>query len=137
MKKATVWTTSGMIALATLLMAPPRQANAIPQFKKEWDAMYMDADSGDAAVQQLTAAAKKAKCNVCHAGKSKKKRNAYGAELSMLLDKKEDKKDVEKIKEALKKVAAMHSVDGDDSSPTWGEVFASGSLPPEEEVGSE
>ena len=135
MKKATGWTLSTMIALTTLLLASADDAGAIPQFKKEWDAMYTDADSSDAAVQELTAAAKKAKCNVCHAGRSKKMRNPYGADLSMLLDKKEDKKDVEKIKEALKKVEAMHSVSGDDNSPTWGEVFASGQLPPQEEAG--
>ena len=137
MKEASVWLLCGAIVIGASLAISPREASAIPQFKKEWDAIYMDDDSTDAAVVELTTAAKKAKCNVCHAGKSKKKRNAYGAELSKLLKKTKDNKDVYKIKEAIEQVSEMHSVAGDDSSPTWGEVFASGTLPPDKEVDGE
>ena len=46
-----------------------------------------------------------------------------------LLDRKKDAKNPEKIIEALEKVAAMHSVEGDDTSPTYGELIKAGKLP--------
>ena len=73
---------------------------------------------------------KKAKCNICHQGrKDKHNRNAYGVQLAELVDMKKDGKNAEKLKEALVKVAAMHSVAKDDKSPTYGELIADGKLP--------
>jgi hypothetical protein len=66
-----------------------------------------------------------AKCNVCHFGKSKKDRNAYGEALADLLDKKEDKDNVEKIRASLEKVAGMEGPDG----ATFGDRMKAGKLP--------
>ena len=109
------------VAIAVAILSP-RPAAAIPQFQKEYLALYEESPIAEAA--------KKAKCFNCHQGKkSKKNRNAYGVELSKLLDKKKDKKEKEKIIEALKKVGEMHTVEGDDSSPTYAELIADGKLP--------
>ncbi len=118
-----------VVILANILASP---AQAIPPFKKQFDAMYVEGNKDTAFV----ATVKKAKCFVCHDRKkddegkaSKKNRNAYGEELSKLLDKKADKKNVEKIKKALLQVAAIHSNPKDDKSPTFGELIKSGKLP--------
>ena len=70
-----------------------------------------------------------AKCNVCHVGKSKKDRNAYGHALADLLDKKEDAKDVAKIRAALEKVAGMPSDPAKADSVTFGDLIKQGKLP--------
>lgn len=101
------------------------QAHAIPNFQKQFLAKYVEGNSN----AEFVAAVKEAKCNVCHKGKKKKDRNAYGMELSKLLDKKEDKDNVDKIQEALDKVAAMKSDPKDEKSPTFGELIKEGKLP--------
>jgi len=72
-----------------------REAFAIKQFADEFKAMYVKEGT------PLAAAVDEAKCNVCHLPESKKERNAYGHALAERLDKKEDAKNVEKIKAAL------------------------------------
>jgi len=83
-------------------------------------------DSSDPAEKALAAAVETAKCNLCHKGKEKKDRNAYGEALAELLDKKEDAKNVDKIRKALETVAAKASPDG---GPTFGELIKAGKLP--------
>jgi len=123
MKKAMLVIVCGAFAMGLI----HNTAYAIPQFAKEFAAMYADEDGTDAQ-KALAAKVKKVKCNVCHdaESKSKKDRNDYGAELSELLDKKEDKDNKEKIHEALEKVAAMKS---SDDGPTYGELLKEGKLP--------
>lgn len=101
-------------------------AFAIKEFFDEFKAVYVKPDSSDANEKALAAEVETAKCNVCHAGSSKKERNPYGNALADLLDKKEDKKDTAKIRGALEKVAAMPSGDG---KPTFGELIKQGKLP--------
>ena len=79
------------------------EAFAIKQFSDEFKEMYVKEGS------PLAAEVETAKCNVCHVGKSKKDRNAYGEALAKLLDKKEDKDNVEKIRQALETVAKESS----------------------------
>ena len=112
--------------MAVAVGAAPRQAFAIKDFFDEFKAVYVKPDSADANEKALVAAVETAKCNVCHAGSDKKERNAYGNALADLLDKKEDKKNVEKIRQALETVAAMPSVAG---GPTFGELLKQGKLP--------
>ncbi len=120
--------TGALVALVVCVVAVPT-AEAIPAFKKEFDALYAKKD-GTEAEQALAAAVEKAKCNVCHvAGKEKKVRNAYGDALAELLDKKADEKDKEKIIASLKKVEEMKSIKDDESSPTFGELIHEGKLP--------
>lgn len=103
-----------------------RPAFAIKQFHDEFKAVYVKPDSSDPAEKALAMAVDAAKCNVCHKGKEKKDRNAYGNALADLLDKKEDAKNMEKIRKALETVAAMKSADG---GPTFGELIKMGKLP--------
>lgn len=117
------------VATASVLWVAVPSAQAIPPFKKEFEAKYLKKDSSDPKDVALVEAVAKVKCNVCHKGKDKKMRNAYGDALAELLDKKADAKNPEKIQEALDKVAGMHSVSGDSASPTFGDLLKEGKLP--------
>ena len=102
---------------------PVREAYAIPKFAEEFKAMYVKDGT------PLAAAVEEAKCNVCHMGKSKKDHNAYGNALAERLDKKEDAKNVEKIRKALEEVAALPSDPAKADAPTFGQLIADGKLP--------
>ena len=105
-----------MLAVGSFaLSATP--AFAVKQFYDEFKNVY-----GSSLDQ---AAVAKAKCNICHEGKSKKDKNAYGKALDKLLDRKTDAKNPAKIREALESVAGMKSPSG----KTWGEIIKSGKLP--------
>ena len=54
---------------------------------------------------------------------------AYGNALAELLDKKEDAKNVDKIRESLEKVAAMPSDPAKADGPTFGALIEQGKLP--------
>ncbi|NCY02373.1 MAG: hypothetical protein EBX36_05555 [Planctomycetia bacterium] len=106
-----------------------REAFAIKQFFDEFKAVYVKPDSADPAEKSLAAEVDAAKCNVCHMGSSKKERNAYGNALAERLDKKEDAKNVEKIRKALEEVAALPSDPAASGSPTFGALLKQGKLP--------
>ena len=112
------------LAVAVVATTAARPAFAIKQFFDEFKELYVNAEGSDSE-KALAEAVATAKCNVCHFGKSKKNRNAYGEALDALLDKKEDKKNVEKIRESLEKVAAMEGPDG----KTYGARMKAGMLP--------
>ncbi len=130
MKKLLALTLSCVVALSMLFRA--RQADAIPAFFKEFQAMYVKKDSADPKEKALVEGVAKVKCNVCHVGTKKKERNAYGEELSKLLDKKEDIKNAPKIQDALKTVADMPSDPANSQSPTFGQRLQEGKLPVED-----
>ena len=65
-------------ALALILSLAQSPAEAIPPFQKEFVKMYAPPGS------PLAAKVKKVKCNICHKGKKKKNRNAYGDALAKL-----------------------------------------------------
>lgn len=133
-----------VLAVAVSLTICPlvRTAGAIPAFQKQFWNKYLG-DQADPEFVQLVK--KKVKCNLCHdptkrtpeGRKSKKFRNEYGEELSKLLDRKEDKKNTEKIVKALETVAQINVDKDDPQSPTFGQLIAQGKLPagqpPEEE----
>ena len=129
-----------MLFLAALmaagLLAIPNgpAAKADPSFKKQFEVKYVKKDSSDPMDVAFAAKVKKARCNVCHVGKNRKMRNAYGAELSKLLDRKMDRKNKEKIQQALDTVAALKSNPDDENSPTFGELLAQGELPASDEA---
>ncbi len=114
-------------------------AQAIPAFYKGFQEKYLKTDSTEESDKTFAdLVTKKAKCNVCHEGRSKKMHNAYGLKLKDLLKKDdfkaarvkaEPEKCNEEINAALDKVAAMKS--GGDDSPTYGELIAQGKLPGE------
>jgi hypothetical protein len=77
----------------------------------------------------LAAEVERVKCNVCHVGKDKKERKAYGKALDERLDKKADKDDKEKIRKMLEEVAALPSDPDKKDSPTFGDLIKAGKLP--------
>ncbi|MFM7206711.1 MAG: hypothetical protein ACKO4T_08590 [Planctomycetaceae bacterium] len=109
--------------VALVLGGLTREAFAIKQFADEFKATYVKDGT------PLAAAVDEAKCNVCHVGKSKKDRNAYGNALAERLDKKDDKVNKEKIQKALDDVAALSSDPAKPDAPTFGELIAAGKLP--------
>lgn len=133
MKKACCALLTAALFAGSASVFPTSQAQADPAFKKGFETLYVKKDSTDPKDVALADAVKKAKCNVCHMGKSKKMRNAYGEELAKLLDRKKDRKNTAKIEEAIKKVGEMKSDTDDENSPTYGELIAEGKLPVEVE----
>jgi len=117
------------MTVAIVVGLSSRPAFAIKQFSDQFKAMYVKAESANPNEKALAAEFETAKCNVCHVGKNKKERNAYGESLADLLDKKEDKEDTAKIKKSLETVAAMPSEKGNDKSPTFGDLIKEGKLP--------
>jgi hypothetical protein len=118
-----------LVALGLWVGLSQGSARAIPPFKKEFDAKYVKADSTEEADKALAKAVDKVKCNTCHLGKDKKKRNTYGEQLAELLDKKEDAKNKEKIQKALETVSALKIDPEKDDSPTFGDLLKAGKLP--------
>ena len=103
-----------------------QSAFALPAVCKLWiENAYADSPVAEAA--------KEAKCNICHYGKSKKNRNDYGTCLSKLGVTKDAynslKDDPEKLeatlKELFKKAESAKSVGG----KTFGELIKAGKLP--------
>ncbi|MEI6255831.1 MAG: hypothetical protein WCQ77_04205 [Planctomycetota bacterium] len=117
------------MAVALACGSSAREAFAIKQFFEEFKAIYVKPESVDPAEKVLATEVESAKCNVCHVGSSKKERNSYGEALAERLDKKEDAKNVEKIKKALEEVAALPSDAANASSPTFGALLKEGKLP--------
>ena len=110
---------------------------AIMGFQKQFLALYVDKNDSK---EFVTLVKKQAKCFVCHdavklndKGKlSKKFRNPYGQQLSKLLDKKTDKKNIEKIRKAMGQVAKMKAdpkATKDSKGPTFGDRIKQGKLP--------
>lgn len=109
------------LVVAIGVTASGSPAFAIKQFADEFKAVYVKDGT------PLAAEVEQAKCNVCHVGKNKKDRNAYGEALAELLDKKEDKDNKDKIRQALETVAAKPSAGA--GSPTFGDLIKEGKLP--------
>ena len=102
------------------------QADAFPQFQKQFIVTYVEVEGSD-----FPELSKKESCYVCHQGKKVKNhysRNAFGKALGEYLDKK-DRKDKEKIVASLKKVAEESSDPSNAEAPTFGELIAEGKLP--------
>jgi len=126
MNKVCLFALCGMVAGALVVQA--QTAYAVAAFRKEFEKKYVNKEPATDAEKSLLAVVKKAKCNVCHVGKKKKERNAYGQALSEELTKK-DSKNKEKIRAALEKVAEMKSDPDDPASPTFGQRIQEGQLP--------
>lgn len=123
MTRSTIPFRLAVLGLSFALAGSAREAFAIKQFADEFKEVYVKEGT------PLAAEVETAKCNVCHKGKSKKDRNAYGEALAKLLDKKEDKANKEKIRQALETVAKESSDPSKPDAPTFGELIAEGKLP--------
>lgn len=110
-----------------LVMGMARPAAAVLQFYKVYKAEYLDNHPD----QEFAAEAMKPtnRCFACHQGKKRKNHNPFGEELTKLLDRKKDSKDVEKISASIKQVLAEHVDPNDPNSETYGERLAAGKWP--------
>jgi hypothetical protein len=104
-------------------------ASARPQYNTQFKDKYIDPNSKDPAKVKLEKAFATAKCGVCHEGKDKKVRNAYGKDLEKILGKNEKAKD--KIDKALDEVGEMKSDASNPNSKTYAERLKEGLLPVE------
>lgn len=129
MRRACLVAVCAFLGVAALATSGAQTARAIAPFKKEFDNKYVKKSPETAEEKSLAEAAKTAKCNVCHAGKSKKTRNPYGAALAEILDKKKDAKNVDKIRAALDTVAEHPSDKNNPNSPKYGDLIKQGKLP--------
>jgi hypothetical protein len=129
MRKALLYTLSGILVAAALLWLATPSARAIKPFSDQFKAKYVKEKPANDKEKALAEAVAKVKCLVCHEGKSKKNRNPYGRQLAELLDKKTDKENVEKIRKALDKVAKTKVDAKKKDSPTFGDRIAQGKLP--------
>lgn len=111
--------------LATTVTSRP--ALAIKQFCDVFKAECLAENPNKEYVQEATKGTNI--CLTCHQGKKRKNKNAFGAELAKLLDKKKDAKDKEKIAAAIQKVLAMHVDPKDDKSETYGDRVKAGKWP--------
>ena len=124
------WTLAlAALAAAIAISAFCGPARADKSFRDEFIAKYAKPDGKDPKDQAFAAACEKAKCNICHEGKSKKDRNRYGAALGKLLNREKDKDNKEKIQAALDKVAKLKLDPKDEKSPTFGDLIKAGKLP--------
>jgi len=130
MRRSVVVLMLGVFAVCCL--AP--KASAIPNFKREFQKLYVKPDTDEEFAKLVKS--NKTGCYLCHQGKNRKHRNPYGAELSKLLDKKKDAKDVKKIIASLRKVEKIHTDPDDEKSPTYGDLIKENKFPggPLEEV---
>jgi hypothetical protein len=120
MKKVCVCLVMALVAMGFSMQS----ASALPPFNKEWVAKY-NADGKNAAYND-------AKCNVCHAGESKKMKNEYGKAIGKFLTKakyneiKDDSAAAQKyILEGFEKTAAEKNAAG----TTYGDLLKAGKLP--------
>jgi hypothetical protein len=101
-----------------------QSASALPPFNKEWVAKYNDGNK--------VAVFSEAKCNVCHAGESKKMKNEYGKAVGKFLTKakynqiKDDEAAAKRyILEGFQKAEAEKSAAGG----SYGDAIKAGKLP--------
>jgi hypothetical protein len=95
-------------------------ASARPQYKVEFDKKYMT--EGSAIHKALEG---KSNCNICHQGKNRKNRNAFGTAISKVIGGM-NVKDTPKIVEAITKVEKEKPEGGDK---TFGDLIKEGKLP--------
>ena len=142
MKKLFLLTSCGLLAAVWTLCLNTPTAEAIKDYKTEFEAKYVNEDSSDPTEQNLAEAFDEAGCNVCHLGgfRDREQRNGYGQALSELLDKEKDKIDDEmseeeqaaaqaRIQAAFEQVAKIKIDPDDPNSPTFGDKLAAGELP--------
>ena len=95
-----------------------------PQYKKQFEQHYKES--------KIAAAAKEAKCNVCHYGKTKKNRNDYGKTLAKTLNKdlfKALKGDKEALNKKVSEVLKAAEKEKSSGGETFGKLIEAGKLP--------
>ncbi|TWT34919.1 hypothetical protein [Blastopirellula retiformator] len=118
-------------AVASVVTAD--QAFAIKPFMEVFIANYNVKEPKTDSEKALAAAVAEVKCNLCHEGKSKKNRNAYGAAMDELVDKKEfvaaRKEDKEKAQKEFTEILVKLEAEKSPTGETYGELIKAGKLP--------
>src|SRR5947208_7060956 len=113
-----------LVLLVMALVWSMQNASALPPFNKEWVAKYNPGDKNAAFAE--------AKCNVCHAGESKKMKNEYGKAVGKYLTKakyNEIKEDEAAAKKYILEGLAKAEADKSASGKTYRDRLRSGELP--------
>ncbi len=109
---------SMVLATIALTVWNPSSAHATLDFYKVYKAEYLDNHPDKKYAEEVDKGTNK--CFVCHQGrKSKKNHNVFGLPLVEMLDKTKDKKDIEKIKAAIAKVADTKADPKNEKSETY------------------
>jgi hypothetical protein len=117
-----------LLLLAGLFVSiSARPAAAVLQFYKVWETEYLanHPDENYATLVKKPAN----RCFVCHVGKKRTHRNAYGAQMEEALEWKKDAKDKEKILAAIKAAGEKHVDPNDESSETFAQRIEAGKFP--------
>jgi hypothetical protein len=117
-----------LIALSLVVaFSVTRRAAAIKPFYDEFKKDYIENNENKKFAEEAGKAP--VGCFICHQGKEKKSRNAFGKEVGKLLDKKKDAKNTAKMDEAFKKALEMHVDPKDDKSETYMDRIKAGKWP--------
>jgi hypothetical protein len=116
-----------ILLVAVVMSASAQPAAAVLQFYKVWETEYLanHPDKDFAALVKKPAN----RCFVCHVGKKRSHRNAYGAAMEEALDWKKDSKDKEKILAAIKAAGEQHVDLKDESSETFAKRIEASKFP--------
>jgi hypothetical protein len=104
-----------------------QSALAIPAFSKVFTKEYVENNSDKKFAEE--AAKPPNSCYICHQGKDRKNRNAFGKEVAKFLDKKKDAKNEQKISDSIKKALEKHVDPKDDKSETYMDLVKAGKYP--------
>ncbi|MCC9608994.1 hypothetical protein LOC68_07465 [Blastopirellula sp. JC732] len=122
-----------LILGAIAVVSTADQAYAIKPFMDVFVVKYNVKEPSTDADKALAAAVAEVKCNLCHEGKSKKDRNAYGVAMDKLVDKKEItellKADKDKGEKTIEEVFVKLEAEKSPSGETYGELLKAGKLP--------
>jgi len=110
----------------------PQPAQAVKEFKEQFEAKYVKPHSRKRADVALARAVEAAQCRICHPGDDKHKLNAYGAQLGQYVNH-FDKEKTERILDSLEKISERRVDPFDKNSPTFGALIKKGQLPVEPE----
>ncbi len=116
-----------LVALSLVVaFSATRRAAAIKPFYDEFKKDYIENSENKKFAEE--AGKPPVGCYICHQGKEKKVRNAFGKEVGKLLNKK-DAKDTAKMDDAFKKALEMHVDAKDDKSETYMDRIKAGKFP--------
>lgn len=108
-----------LLAVGLILVLASPSASARPLYYSTWQKDY-------AEVAKANNVTKEVKCNVCHIGTDRKKRNAYGKAIQDALEGKTNVKDKMAVHEALKKAEEAKS---GTEGKTFGDLLKANELP--------
>ena len=124
------WAKMGVMAAAMVgIVGAGRPAYAIKEFYKELEAKYVKRDSKKETDIDLLIAFEQAQCTICHPRDNKQQLTPYGGQVGWRINK-FDKGNKKKIQAALKELEDLRSDSRNPKSPTYGELFRQGRLPP-------